>query len=126
MTTAGDGTGAFGAEGVVLSQCRRMPDGSILSRVRVASGSQWYDGHFPGEPILPGVAQLGLVFDTLQSVTDRPVRLAGVRRVRFKRIVGPHDDLTIVVHPPSRGANGYAFRIFVDDVVVCSGTLDVL
>ena len=72
----------------------------------VAANEPWFDGHFPGAPVFPGVllcealAQLGAV-----AVGDGDdVALAGVQRARFRRPVLPGDalDLTVTVAGAAR------------------------
>lgn len=104
----------------------READGTIRASACIAAGSPWFDGHFPGEPILPGVAMLALVCDTLSAATADRLRLAGLRRVRFKQVVRPDDRLEIIVSPKAGGEAAFAFRVQVADSVVCSGTLDMV
>ncbi len=126
MRGADPGPRASRADGVELTPGRSTPDGSISARARVTPESFWFKGHFPAGPILPGIALVGLVFETLQSVSERPLRLAGLRRVRFRRAVGPGDRMEIAVASPRGAGLGVDFKVFVDNIVVCSGTLDVL
>ena len=51
----------------------------------IPSSGPVFDGHFPGRPILPGVAALGMIASTLGG--GRP--LSGVRSVRFRDPLGP-------------------------------------
>ena len=50
-----------------------------------------FDGHFPGRPILPGVAALGMIASMLGG--GRP--LSGVRSVRFRDPLGPGTTLDL-------------------------------
>ena len=51
----------------------------------IPSSGPIFDGHFPGRPILPGVAALGMIASTLGG--GRP--LSSVRSVRFRDPLGP-------------------------------------
>ena len=72
----------------------------------------WYlAGHFPGNPIMPGVlqvealAQLGAVCGLAHpDFAGKLALFAGIDDVRFKRIVRPGDvlDLELRDHPPAR------------------------
>lgn len=108
-----------------LEEMNRSEANEISADIRVPSGSPWFDGHFPREPILPGVAQIGMVFDAIQKARNRDLKLSGVRRVRFKRIIRPDDRLKIIAAPLKQEAGSYSFRILIQDETVCSGVMTV-
>ena len=103
----------------------RSEENEISADIRVPSDSPWFDGHFPGEPILPGVAQIGMVFDAIRKAHNQELKVSSVRRVRFKRIIRPDDQLKIIAVPLKQETDSYSFRILVQDETVCSGVMTV-
>ncbi|MFC1880764.1 3-hydroxyacyl-ACP dehydratase FabZ family protein [Thermodesulfobacteriota bacterium] len=103
----------------------RSAENEISADIRVPSDSPWFDGHFPGEPILPGVAQIGMVFDTIKKAHNQELMVSSVRRVRFKRIIRPDDQLKIIAVPLKQETDSYSFRILIQDETVCSGVMTV-
>ena len=97
--------------------------GEISTEVRVPPESQWFSGHFPGEPILPGIAQLGIVYDTVCGARKRLFSLAGFSRVKFKKIIRPQDCLKVTVAPKTDKEGVFIFRIVVDSDIACSGSM---
>lgn len=97
--------------------------GEIATRVSVPPESSWFSGHFPDDPILPGIAQLGFVYETVRRIAGPEYCLAGVSRVKFKKMVRPHDDLKISIAPKKDQVKAYAFRIIMGNDLVCSGNL---
>ena len=93
--------------------------------IQVPSESNWFSGHFPGEPILPGIAQLGMVFDAINRSEGRNIKITGIRRVRFKQIIRPDDPLHLTIKPHKNGSGAYDFRIQVNAELACSGIMTV-
>jgi acyl dehydratase len=73
------------------------PDGAAgwLLTARIPEASPLFTGHFPGHPILPGIAHLALVTRALGDWQGREVALAGVRSLKLRRPVGPGETLTV-------------------------------
>lgn len=80
---------------------------SIVAVKNVTSNEPYFQGHFPGKPVMPGVlvieamAQAGGVLShvTMIDVNPKPLfYLAGISNARFRRTVVPGDQLIIEVH----------------------------
>lgn len=97
----------------------------MVADIRVPSDSPWFVGHFPGEPILPAVAQLGIVFDVIGRFSGQQIEIEGVERVRFKKMIRPDDPLRVIVEPRKGRNNSYSFRIALQEELVCSGFMTV-
>lgn len=91
-----------------------------------------FQGHFPGQPIMPGVlivealAQAGAVAAlSLPENREKLVLFAGIDGVRFKRPVVPGDTLTLEVEMTKmRGVIGKAdARASVDGELACKAEL---
>jgi 3-hydroxymyristoyl/3-hydroxydecanoyl-(acyl carrier protein) dehydratase len=108
-----------------LNKMSRSAANEISADIHVPSDSPWFDGHFPGDPILPGVAQIAMVFDAIRKAYNRELKLSGVRRVRFKGIIRPDDRLNIIAAPLKQETGSYSFRILIQDETVCSGVMAV-
>ncbi len=109
----------------VLKNVTRSDKNKIEADVTVPPGSPWFSGHFPGDPILPGVAQIGMVKDVIRQARSQDLNVSGVRRVRFKQIIRPDDKLKIIAAPLKENTGAYSFRILVENEAVCSGVMMV-
>ena len=99
----------------ILKGMNRSEENEISADIHVPPDSPWFDGHFPGEPVLPGVAQIGMVFDAISKARNRDLRISGVRRVRFKRMIRPGDQLKIIAAPLNQEIGAYSFRIMIQE-----------
>jgi predicted hotdog family 3-hydroxylacyl-ACP dehydratase len=57
-----------------------------------------FEGHFPGRPILPGIALLHLALRA-HAAGGHPVALRGIETLRFRRLVLPGEVLDLEVAP---------------------------
>ena len=106
------------------------PGARVVAKKRVTDED--CAGHFPGNPIMPGVkmvealAQAGAVAVLSQDENRGKLALfAGIDDVRFKRIVRPGDELTLVCElEQMRGPVGRGkARATVGDELAVRGTL---
>jgi 3-hydroxyacyl-[acyl-carrier-protein] dehydratase len=98
-------------------------DDEITAEGCAEAPSPWFSGHFPGDPVLPGIAQLSMVLRAIEEARACPLRVSAVRRVRFKQVIRPGDALRMHVKPIPGTEDAYAFRIFIDTEVACTGNL---
>ena len=108
---------------------------SLTAIKNVSFNEPQFTGHFPSQPIMPGV----LIIEALAQATGilafksevgRPQEgqiymLVGVDNARFKRIVEPGDQLTLKVEVMTVKRGIWKFRgiAYVDDKVVTSAEL---
>jgi beta-hydroxyacyl-ACP dehydratase FabZ len=79
----------------------------IVGVKQVTINEPFFQGHFPGAPVMPGVliveamAQVGAVY-ALRQIEDRERKLvlfSGIDNARFRRPVVPGDTLVLTVTP---------------------------
>jgi len=108
------------------------PGARVVARKRVREDEWYLAGHFPGNPIMPGVlmveamAQCGAVAVLSEEANRGKLALfAGIDDVRFKRIVRPGDELELVCElERMRGPVGKGkARATVDGELAVRGTL---
>jgi 3-hydroxyacyl-[acyl-carrier-protein] dehydratase len=96
----------------------------------VTINEQFFLGHFPGQPIMPGVlileamAQVGGVAMLYPDENRGKIAVfAGMEKVKFRRPVVPGDQLKMVAELVKvRGSIGKIWaQAFVDDQVVAEG-----
>jgi 3-hydroxymyristoyl/3-hydroxydecanoyl-(acyl carrier protein) dehydratase len=108
-----------------LKNLKQSDSKEISADIQVPPNSPWFCGHFPGEPILPGIAQLGMVLDAINRSGNRNIKISSVSRVRFKQIIRPNDHLRLTAAPKKDPAGSYSFRIMAKEELVCSGIMTV-
>ena len=88
----------------------------------VDPGLHWLDGHFPGQPIVPGVALLHWTGILGQRFFERPLGCRQLKRVKFQAPVRPDTLLHLTLkNEPDR--HQVAFRISSFDGRHAAGVL---
>jgi 3-hydroxyacyl-[acyl-carrier-protein] dehydratase len=87
----------------------------------LAPGHPAYEGHFPGEPILPAVVLLAEALAVAQRETGTGARDWRLSQAKFPRGVAPGTPLTIAHGALADG--GFRFEIRSAEGVVALGAL---
>ena len=91
--------------------------------VRVPENLVYFEGHFPGDPILPGVAQMSeLVVPEALAAWPELGRLATVRRLKFVNPIRPKDRLTLQLSRTKDPAR-VSLTILRDETICTSASL---
>lgn len=61
--------------------------------LRIDGGLDCFRGHFPGEPILPGVVQIGWVVGLAAELFQVPDSVHELKKIKFNRVIRPGDPL---------------------------------
>jgi beta-hydroxyacyl-ACP dehydratase FabZ len=101
----------------------------IVGLKNVTINEPFFQGHFPGIPIMPGVlivecmAQVGgcLVFESLEEREDKLVFFIGIESARFRKPVRPGDQLQVemVVERIKSRIGKLKGRAYVEGQLVC-------
>ena len=108
-------------------------DGNKIVAIKnVTANENYFQGHFPIEPVMPGVliiealAQTGAVaILSKDEFKGKIAYFAGIDKAKFRRKVVPGDTLRLEVELTKiRGKAGVGYGIaYVDDKKVCEGEL---
>ena len=100
----------------------------LKATLAIPADGPWFEGHFPGRPILPGVAELALAITALREKTGRPLPLRGLAFARLRHLVLPGDRLELSAREstaPAQETNRMRFDLKRDAELVANGELIV-
>ncbi|MGZ8440767.1 MAG: 3-hydroxyacyl-ACP dehydratase FabZ family protein [Candidatus Deferrimicrobiaceae bacterium] len=84
------GIAAAAVDGIVV------PEPETATRhYRFSADFIGFSGHFPGDPILPAIAQIGTVVSLAEEHSGRPLRLAAVEFAKFLSPIRPRDEVRV-------------------------------
>lgn len=118
----------------MVDKVTHLDEKSVTGIKNVTINEPFFQGHFPGEPIMPGVlqlealAQLGgiLVLNTVPDPENYLTYFLGIDECRFRRKVTPGD--TLILHGEllgeiKRGFSKMRCAAFVGQELTCEATL---
>ena len=111
-----------------------LDESQVVGIKNVTTNEPFFNGHFPENPIMPGVlqvealAQVGgiLVMNFINDPENHIPYLAGIEKFRFRKMVIPGDTLIMrckLLAPIKRGIAKMRVEAFVDNYLVGEGNM---
>ncbi len=114
---------------LLVDRVLSVEEGKVVAIKNVTVNEPFFQGHFPGKPIMPGVlvlealAQVGgiLAFQTTKDADNQLVIFLAIDHAKFRKPVVPGDQLRMEVQVLQRRDPYWRLRgeAYVDDVLVC-------
>lgn len=77
----------------------------------VSPDNPWFEGHFPQQPILPGVVQIGWALHFAGELHGFNPEIHTLEQIKFKRPILPGARLTLHLAPSGNGSKlRYEYR----------------
>ena len=95
--------------------------GCIAEYTFTLEKNEFFKGHFPGAPIMPGVAQLGFAVEGARKSFAIGGALREAKKLKFLHIMEPGHDYALVLSRKGEGEIAYEFR--EGESLCSSGTL---
>lgn len=88
---------------LLVDRILELTSEEVVALKNVTINEAFFQGHFPGQPIMPGVliiealAQAGgiLAFTLMSDYRGKPIYFTGMDKVRFRKPVRPGDQLIL-------------------------------
>lgn len=102
--------------------CHATGPGAVELDLEIRPELLWFQGHFPGSPILPGVVQIHWAVGFAQSHLGLDLPAAREIQIKFKAVITPGDPVTLALrHDAAKGRLAFEYRRH--DAVCSIGTV---
>ncbi len=82
---------------------REVEAGGATIVLSVPAASSYFDGHFPGFPLLPAVAQVTIALQLAHQCFGTPLAPAGIRKMKFTSMIFPDKKVRLTLRLGSEG-----------------------
>lgn len=119
---------------LLVDKITYLDESEVVGVKNVTVNEEFFNGHFPGNPVMPGVlqiealAQVGgiLVMNSIDEPENHIPYLAGIENFRFRKMVNPGDTLVMrlrFIAPIKRGIAKMKAEAFVGNNLVSEGNM---
>jgi 3-hydroxyacyl-[acyl-carrier-protein] dehydratase len=109
-----------------LENLNETESNEITAEATFSPDSSWFEGHFPGFPLLPGIAELAIVCEMLKKDAikkNRKIFISEISRVRFRQFVRPNDTVQVISKQDQHDPYRYKFKVLVKGQIACNGLM---
>lgn len=65
---------------------------TAVTTLHINAGHRIFEGHFPGQPVVPGVCMMQMVKEVLENVTGVKLRLVKAGDMKFLAVIDPNKN----------------------------------
>ena len=87
----------------------------VLVNIDINAMHPIFDGHFPGQPVVPGVCMMQMVKELLETVIEKKTQLSKADHLKFLAVINPLENPGIQVE--------FAYDIKDDNTIALTGKM---
>jgi 3-hydroxymyristoyl/3-hydroxydecanoyl-(acyl carrier protein) dehydratase/acyl-CoA synthetase (AMP-forming)/AMP-acid ligase II len=107
----------FGRSRIIIHEAEQAEIELVLTANMI-----WFEGHFPEQPVLPGVSQVHLAVEMAAHLWSWRPSDANLIQLKFRRILQPNDAVMLTLaRDITKGRLKFAFHL--GDIIASEGTI---
>ncbi|GEQ85241.1 3-hydroxyacyl-ACP dehydratase [Patiriisocius marinistellae] len=65
-------------------------DGAVTAQIHLNKDNNIFKGHFPGNPVMPGVCMIQIIKELTEKATESSLFLSQTSNIKFMAIINPN------------------------------------
>lgn len=82
----------------IIHRSEKVQEESFSVEVELLPNHSIYEGHFPGQPVVPGVCTLTIIRECLGRLLEREVKFFSIKECKYVSALLPQDGLRITIN----------------------------
>lgn len=96
-------------------------DTEIWAKLFINANHKIFEGHFPDQPVVPGVCMMQMIKEIVEEVTGKQMNLVQAAELKFLAIINPKENnlvqATIKLTASENGVINIAASLFKDELI---------
>ena len=81
-----------------INNIEQKSDDAFAVEVTILPEHQIYEGHFPQQPVVPGVCTLTIIRECIGNILSKEVSFASIKECKYVSALIPQEDLRIMIN----------------------------
>ncbi|WP_276168299.1 3-hydroxyacyl-ACP dehydratase [Zobellia alginiliquefaciens] len=79
-------------EGLYTVESFEKEEQTVKATVKLNAGHEVFKGHFPGNPVMPGVCMIQIIKELTEQATEKSLFLSVASNIKFMAIINPEKN----------------------------------
>ena len=79
-------------EGLYTVENFKQEDQTVQATVKLNAAHEVFKGHFPGNPVMPGVCMIQIIKELTEQATEKKLFLSVASNIKFMAIINPEKN----------------------------------
>ncbi len=80
-----------------VNSTQKIEEGKYKVEISLNQNHDIFNGHFPGNPVTPGVCMMQIVKETTEGLLQKKLSLTSANNIKFMAIINPFENPDLVL-----------------------------
>ncbi len=73
-----------------ILKINKTTDNELIAEIKINTGHKIFDGHFPNNPVVPGIVSVQIINEILSQHLDKKLMTSKARSIKFPAMINPN------------------------------------